>query len=71
MQEALRSARDYWTPERIAASVPLDDLFTVYGDTSGLVETYPTHGIGDERGLFEAIIPADEMEKPVRISMSS
>ena len=49
IQEALRSARDYWTPERIAASVPLDDLFTVYGDTGGLVETCPTRGIGDER----------------------
>ena len=44
IQEALRSARDYWTPERIAASVPLDDLFTVHGDTSGLVETCPTRG---------------------------
>ena len=42
IQEALRSAHDYWTPERITASVPLDDLFTVYADTSGLVETYPT-----------------------------
>lgn len=31
-----------WTPERIAASVPLDDLFTVYGDTSGLVQSHPT-----------------------------
>ena len=44
IQKALRSAHDYWTPERIAASVPLDDLFTVYGDTSGLVETCPTRG---------------------------
>ena len=47
IQEALRSARDYWTPERIAASVPLDTLFTVYGDTSGLVESCPTRGIGE------------------------
>ena len=31
IQEALRSARDYWTPERIAASVPLDTLFTDSG----------------------------------------
>ena len=53
IQEALWSACDYWTPERIAASVPLDDLFTVHGDTSGLVETCPTRGTvyGDTGGL--------------------
>ena len=44
IHEALRSACEYWTPERIASSVPLDDLFTVYGDTSRLVQSHPTGG---------------------------
>ena len=42
IHEALRSACEYWTPERIASSVPLDDLFTVCGDTSRLVQSHPT-----------------------------
>ena len=44
IHEALLSAREYWTPERIASSVPLDDLFTVYGDTGRLVQSHPTGG---------------------------
>ena len=62
IQEALQSTYDNWTPERIAASIPLDTLSTVYSDTSCLVQAEPTLN-GDEHAAKLGVSDAESNQR--------